>query len=131
MGDRSRLCTKPARVHYLAAATYLCVCCVHVCTHLRVWKCLCFQDGWYIRTPLRKYMLLLVPLQCPFSLLSIWRCVCLPLCVCVLPSSGGIHCNELLMKRKVLVLSFYSRQREGRRDKETGAHTQTHVHINA
>lgn len=55
MGDRSRLCTKPTRVHYLAATTYPHVCGERVCAHTRQRARVCVSRGGIVyQTPSEK-----------------------------------------------------------------------------
>lgn len=107
---------------------------VRVRTHSPACKCLCVKGGNCVSDPLwEKSLLPLVPLQCPFSLLSIWLCVC----ACVLrlsDSDGGIQCGELLMKTdfKGWLCHFTARRNkktEGRRKRQTNAFTHTHANI--
>lgn len=88
------------------------------------------QRGWCIRPPLRKCTPPLVPLQCPFSLLSIWPrvCVCLPKHVCCLPL---MKCSELLMKRdfKCWLRHFIAprdKEKEGVMERQINTHHATY-----
>lgn len=55
------------------------------CTCAHTYECanVCVSGGLVYQTPSEKMHAILVPLQHPFSLLSIWPCVCLPVCLCV------------------------------------------------
>lgn len=131
MGDRSRLCTKPTRVHYLAATAYLHVRRVHVRTHRRVRQCCCVR-GASVSDPLwdnARHHLCHYSVRLAYYLSGlVCVCVCLPKRVCCLPL---MKCSELMMKRdfKCWLRHFIAprdKEKEGVMERQINTHHATY-----
>lgn len=141
MGDRFRLCTKPMRVHYLAATTYLHVSGTRVCAHTRQRASVCVSRGGIVyQTPSEKsphYRLCHYSVHLAYYLSGfVCVCACVFVCMCVTcsDSDGGIQCGEFLMKTDFKGwLCHFTTQRnkktEGRGKRQINAFTHTHANI--